>query len=130
MAVTLTDIFNGISESLGLVLPDIEDDAGAIFLRPHALNGILLLLRDTVLDESPCEIDRGLATTRRVKGHLQGRLLLLAREQRAVDECRFIVPGKICEACLQCLVLVSVESLCDLLAGVGEKVKDGVAHIV
>ena len=40
MTVTLANVFDGVSESLGLILPDIEDDAGAVAFCTHAFHCI------------------------------------------------------------------------------------------
>jgi len=58
MTVTLTNIFDSVSESLGLILPDIEDDTAAVALRPHALDRVELLLRHAALNEGPGSVNR------------------------------------------------------------------------
>lgn len=85
MTISLAHVVDCIGESLGFVLPDIEDDAGAVFLGSHALDGILLLLRDGVLDILPGLINSGYSLGCRLESHLQSRLLLLPGEEGAVD---------------------------------------------
>jgi len=53
MTVTFTNVFDCVSESFGLVLPDIEDDTAAVALGAHALDRIELFLRDAAFNEDP-----------------------------------------------------------------------------
>lgn len=84
MAITLSQVLGSIEEPLGLVLPDIEDDAGTIAFDSQHTKLLSVLRRDAASEVGP-RLLYGSELDGTLEGHLQGGHLLLSGEQGAPE---------------------------------------------